>query len=61
MRYLLGEQWEDTYLDYYCGPGDYRIRIHAVANLEQLTGIYFVRPRRARIAGEPASEFAAGS
>ncbi len=49
MRYLLGDQWSDSFLDYYCGPGDCRIRIFAFANLEQLTGIYFVRPRSARL------------
>ena len=49
MKYLLGDQWEDTFPDYYCGPEDYRIRIRAFANLERLTGIYFVRPRSARL------------
>ncbi len=49
MRFLLGEKWEDTFLDYYCGHLDYRIRIHAFANLEELTNIYFVRPRSARL------------
>jgi predicted dehydrogenase len=49
MRYLLGDQWADTFLDYHCGPNDYRIRIQAFANIEQLTGIYFVRPRSARL------------
>jgi len=49
MRYLLGDQWADTFLDYYCGPGDYRIRVLAFANLEQVTGIYFVRPRSTRL------------
>jgi len=49
MRYLLGDQWSDALLDYYCGPGAYRIRVVAFANLEQLTGIYFVRPRSARL------------
>ena len=42
MRYLLGDQWSDSFLDYYCGPDSYRIRVSAFANLEQLTGIYFV-------------------
>ena len=49
MRYLLGDQWSDSFLDYYCGPDAYRIRVSAFANLEQLTGIYFVRPRSARL------------
>jgi hypothetical protein len=49
MRYLLGDQWSDSFLDYYCGPDAYRIRIFTFANLEQLTGIYFVRPRSARL------------
>ena len=49
MRYLLGDQWSDLFLDYYCGPDDYRIRVSAFANLEQLTEIYFIRPRSARL------------
>jgi predicted dehydrogenase len=49
MRYLLGDQWSDSFLDYYCGPDAYRIQVSAFANLEQLTGIYFVPPRSARL------------
>jgi len=49
MRYLLGDQWSDSFLDYYCGPDAYRIRVSAFANLEQLTGIYFVPLRSARL------------
>ena len=49
MRYLLGDQWSDSFLDYYCGPEAYRIQVSAFANLEQLTQIYFVRPRSARL------------
>ena len=49
MKYLLGDQWSDSFLDYYCGPDAYRIRVSAFANLEQLTEIYFVRPRSARL------------
>ena len=49
MRYLLGDQWSDSFLDYYCGPDAYRIQVSAFANLEQLTGIYFVPLRSARL------------
>jgi len=49
MRYLLGDQWSDSFLDYYCGPDAYRIQVSAFANLEQLTEIYFVRPRSTRL------------
>ncbi len=49
MKYLLGDRWSDSFLDYYCGPDAYRIRVSAFANLEELTGIYFVRPRSARL------------
>jgi predicted dehydrogenase len=49
MRCLLGDNWGDSSLDYYCGKDDYRIRVSAFANLERLTEIYFVRPRSARM------------
>ena len=49
MRYLLGDQWSDSFLDYYCAPDAYRIRVSAFANIEQLTGIYFVPLRSARL------------
>ncbi len=49
MRCLLGGTWTDGLLDYYCGESDYRIRVLACANVEELTGIYFVRERSPRL------------
>ena len=49
MRCLLAQQWSDGALDYYCGPEEYRVEVQAFANLESLTGIYFVREHTLRI------------
>ena len=49
MRCLLGEEWDDWCLDYYRAPGDYRIQVSALANLERLSGIYFVPERSPRL------------
>ncbi|MCP5058705.1 MAG: Gfo/Idh/MocA family oxidoreductase [bacterium] len=49
MRCLLGNQWTDTTLDYYRSPGSYRIQVWKFANLDQLSGIYFVPERDLRL------------
>ncbi|MBW2229527.1 MAG: Gfo/Idh/MocA family oxidoreductase [Deltaproteobacteria bacterium] len=49
MRSLQRRRWVDTTLDYYRAPDDYRVRVTALANIEQLTDLYFVRPRSARL------------
>jgi predicted dehydrogenase len=49
MRSLLRRKWVDATLDYHRGEGDYRVRVLAFANIDQLTDLYFVRPRSARL------------
>jgi predicted dehydrogenase len=46
---MLGAKWADGSLDYHCDESDYRIRVLAYANVEELTGIYFVRERSPRL------------
>lgn len=49
MRSLLRLQWVDSTLDHHRRPEQYRVRVLAFANVEQLTDLYFVRPRSARL------------
>jgi predicted dehydrogenase len=49
MRCLSGERWENSALDYHRGPADYRIQVLAFANIEKLSGAYFIPDPSARI------------
>ncbi len=46
MKVLLGSRWRDGYLDEWRGPGDVRVQVFGLRNLERVTGLYFVPPRR---------------
>ena len=45
----MRDQWVDGLLDFHRGPDDYRLRVHALSNLETISGLYFVRPFRPRL------------
>lgn len=49
MRILSAGEWRDGYLDYYRGPDEYRIQVLAIKNLEELKGVYVLRPRSLRL------------
>jgi predicted dehydrogenase len=43
MRVLLGDEWEDGFLDEHRPPRAYRVQVLAWRNLERLDDLYFVR------------------
>lgn len=49
MRCLLRGHWTDGLLDAWRAPGDYRIRVEALGNLEAIDDLYFVRAFRPRL------------
>lgn len=42
---VLGNKWENGYLDYSCGPDEVRIEVRAWKLDSFIDGLYFVRPR----------------
>jgi len=45
MKILVGGQWRTGYLDWHRGPGEYRVKVLALRNLERVRGQY-ISPRR---------------
>ena len=45
MRILIGDDWQDGYLDEHRPPGAVRVRVHALCTVEALRDLYFVRER----------------
>lgn len=43
MRALVDGRWVDGLLDFHRGPGDYRLEVHRLVNLEPVPELYFVR------------------
>ena len=49
MRIFVGNKWQEGFLDYYCGPKEYRIEVWAWRTLEKLENVYHVRPKSLRL------------
>jgi predicted dehydrogenase len=49
MRCLLRGRWNDLLLDHWRGPGDYRLHVQALVNLERIEDLYFVRAIHPRL------------
>lgn len=45
MRIFTSNKWRGGFLDYFQGPGEYRIQVIAVKNLERVEEAYVVRPK----------------
>lgn len=43
MRALVDDRWIDALLDFHRAPGQYRIEVHRLVNLEPVSDLYFVR------------------
>ena len=49
MRILFDTNFADGYLDYWCEPNEFRIKVHYQAPLKLIEDLYFIRPHKLRI------------
>lgn len=46
--YILGDRWQDGYLDYHRAPGELRVRVDCWCVLRRLTDVFLEQPRSLR-------------
>jgi predicted dehydrogenase len=49
VNVLVGGRWRGAFLDYWRGPEEYRVEVHAWRVVAPLENLYFVRPRSGRL------------